>query len=433
MSDVLRWTVFAVLALIIVLATARLGAWLARLLRQPEVVGEISLGLLAGPLLVWAGGTGLRHVLFGDGRWDALNLVAHGGLVLFMVGVGHELTSGATAPRARPLVSTAIGALLAPAALGVGMAVWLQGQGSALRGTAPTPAFTLVLAVSLSVTAVPVLARILIERGQVHTAAARLALGAGALIDLVAWAVLALAIAIAGGGSVPAVLGRIGTLLSIGLLAALLAVALRRVPGGRSRTLSAVLIGVVALGLSLVAKVLGVNEILMALALGLAIPHDGRGGAWCAAVEPVTRVGQALVPVLFFVTGTGVFTSEIDVLPWLATGVALVLAIVGKVGGTYLGARAGGCSPHAALELGVLLNTRGLTELVVLQAAYAAGILPPALYLALVLMTLVTTAMTGPLHARMTRGETAGTETTGTETTRTETTGATTTKRETAA
>ncbi|OLR91895.1 cation:proton antiporter [Actinokineospora bangkokensis] len=406
MPDALRWAAFALLALVVVLAAARLGAWLARLVGQPEVVGEIALGLAAGPLLLWVGGAGLREALFGDGRLDALSVVSHSGLGLFMVGVGHELKSGTAAPRARVLVGAVVGTLVLPAALGVAMAVWLLGQGPALRGTAPATAYVLVLAISLTVTAVPVLARILVERDLMRTRTARLALSAAALVDLVAWAALALAIAVAGGGTPAAVLGRIGVLVGIGLLAAVLAVLLRKVPAGRAHLALSVLIGLSAVGLSLVAKTFGVNEILLALALGLAIPHDGPDGGWTAAVAPVARVGRVLVPVFFFVTGIGVFTARIDGVPWVATGVAVALAVLGKVGGTYLGARLGG-SPHPeALELGILLNTRGLTELVVLQAAFAAGILPPALYLALILMTLVTTAMTGPLHARLVRAET---------------------------
>lgn len=406
MPDALRWAALVVLALVTVLAAARLGAWLARLVRQPEVVGEIALGLLAGPLLLWAGGFGVRDTLFGDGRLDTLNLLAHSGLMLFMVGVGHELKSGAAPLRARVLVGTVVGTLVLPAVLGLAMAAWLLGQGPALRGTAPAPAYVLVMAISLSVTAVPVLARILVERNLMCTRTARLALGAAALVDLVAWAGLALAIAMAGGGSALAVTGRIGVLLGIGLLAALLAVLLRRVPAGQAHVPLSVLIGACAIGLSLLARTWGVNEILLALALGMAIPADGPTGGWTAAVAPVARVGRVLVPVFFFVTGIGVFSAEIDTMPWLATGVAVVLAVLGKIGGTYLGARASGSAPAEALELGILLNTRGLTELVVLQAAYAAGILPPALYLALILMTLVTTAMTGPLHAWLMRAET---------------------------
>ncbi len=408
MPDALRWTALALVALATTLAAARLGAWLARVLRQPEVVGEIAFGLLAGPLLLWAGSSGLREALLGGGRLEVLDLVAHGGLVLFMVGVGHELKVGAVAPRARALVWTALGALVLPAAAGLLMAAWVRGQGPDLRGDAPDPAFTLTLAVALTVTAVPVLARILLERGRLRTPVARLALSAAALIDLVAWAVLALAITLAAGGSVQAVLGRTALLLGAGVAAAVFSRVLRHVPTHvGSRAIRTVLIGLAAIGLSVLARAWGVNEILLALVLGLALPADGREGPWTRAVEVVARGGRVLVPVFFFVTGIGVFAAGVSGVPWAATGIATGLAVLGKVGGTYLGARLGGCPPKAAVELGVLLNTRGLTELVVLQAAYTAGIIPPALYLALVLMTLVTTAMTGPLHNGLTRRESA--------------------------
>ncbi|EWC63669.1 Na(+)/H(+) antiporter [Actinokineospora spheciospongiae] len=408
MLDSLRWLGLLLGALVVTLAVAKLGGLLARAVRQPSVVGEIVLGLLTGPFLLWVGGEGVRTALLGEGRLDALNTVAHAGLVLFLVGVGHELKVGAGIPRARSLVWTATGAMLLPAAAGLLMALWVGGQGTDLRGSAPTTSFVLVMLVALTVTAVPVLARILDESGRMDTPAARLALSAAAFIDLVAWAVLAVAITGATGeGDLLSVLGRLGMLVGVVLvitsLGRLLRIGRVRAAAAAHRRVTIVLIGLAALGVALLAKALGINEIILALAVGLALPVDGERGTWTPVAETVARGGRELVPVFFFVTGVGVFAAEVGSIPWAAIGVALVLAVVGKVGGSYLGARLGGSTRGESLELGVLLNTRGLTELVVLQAAFTAGIITPALYLALVVMTLVTTAMTGPLHKRLTR------------------------------
>ncbi|MCP2168571.1 cation:proton antiporter [Goodfellowiella coeruleoviolacea] len=407
MLDTLRWLGVALAALAATLAVAKIGEVAARALGQPGVVGEIVLGLLTGPFLLWVGGTGASAAVLGEGRLDALTTLSHAGLVLFLVGVGHELKAGAATPRARPLVWTAVGALVLPAAAGLLMAAWVGGQGPELRGSAPSLAFGLVMLVALTVTAVPVLARILVERNRMHTAAARLSLGSAALIDLVAWALLAVAIASASSsGSVLSVLGRLAVLTAVVLLTVLVGRLLRLAPARawarRHRPIAIVLIGLAALGLAVLARAFGLNEILLALAVGLALPADGPDGAWTPVAETVARGGRLLVPVFFFVTGIGVFAPGVGAMPWAAAGVAVLLAIVGKMGGALIGARLGGRTTREGLELGILLNTRGLTELVVLQAAFAARIITPALYLALVVMTMVTTAMTGPLHSWLT-------------------------------
>ena len=404
MLDSLRWLGLVLGALVVTLAVAKVGGLLARALRQPSVIGEITLGLLTGPFLLWVGGDGVRTSVLGEGRLDALNTVAHAGLVLFLVGVGHELKVGTGIPRARSLVWTAAGALVVPAVAGLGMAAWVIGTGD-LRGTAPTASFLLVMMVALTVTAIPVLARILDESGRLDTPSSRLALSSAALIDLVAWAVLAVAVTTASGsGDLLPVLGRLGLLVGATLVVAALGRLLRiervRTAAEAHRRVTIVAIALVALGVAVLAKAVGINEILLALAVGLALPADR---TWTPLATSVARGGRELVPVFFFVTGIGVFAAQVGSMPWAAIGVALVLAVVGKMGGTFLGARLGGSSARQSLELAVLLNTRGLTELVVLQAAFAAGIITPGLYLALVVMTLVTTAMTGPLHSRLTR------------------------------
>ncbi|MGW7418445.1 cation:proton antiporter, partial [Streptomyces sp. NPDC054863] len=143
----------------------------------------------------------------------------------------------------------------------------------------------------------------------------------------------------------------------------------------------------------------GVTEIFGALLVGLAIPPDG----WHDVVRVVTRIGRLLVPVFFVVTGLTVFGGQFGATPWFAIVLATALGIVGKVGGGFLGARLGGASVLDAARLGVLVNTRGLTELVVLQAGYSAGILTAPVFLALVVMALVTTAMTGPCYGLLER------------------------------
>jgi len=294
-------------------------------------------------------------------------------------------------------VWTALGTLVVPAMTGLAMALWVSGQDATLRGDAPTASFVLVMIVTMTVTAVPVLARILAENGRLDRRVSRLALGAASVVDVVAWILLVIAIS---SGSLLDRLLVLAAVIAVVLLARL-GLRAKQVQRAAARpVVTTVIAAGLALGLAALAKNMGVNEVVLAIAIGLALPADA---VWSPVAERVSLAGRRLVPVFFFVTGLGVFAAQLTGVPWTAIAIVLVLAIIGKIGGSYLGARLGGCSHRDALELGVLLNTRGLTELVALQAAFAAKLLTPALYLVMVVMTLVTTAMTGPLQKLMDR------------------------------
>ncbi|MEU4746511.1 cation:proton antiporter, partial [Actinosynnema sp. NPDC023658] len=137
----------------------------------------------------------------------------------------------------------------------------------------------------------------------------------------------------------------------------------------------------------------GLTAVFGAFVVGLALP----GGAWEKVARPVMSFGRLLVPVFFVVAGMGVANAPRGSVPWAAILIATGLAILGKVGGGYAGARLAGQDRRTSLSVGVLVNTRGLTEIVVLQAGYSAGLLSVQLFLALVVMALATTGMTGPL------------------------------------
>lgn len=391
------------LAVLMVLSGARLAQLLARRARQPAVVAEIALGMIAGPLLLRLGGADTADVLVPADVHTWLDHVGHAGLALFLVGVGHELRSPSRAVRGRSIVTTTAGALLVPLACGGLLALWvLADDEPALRGDAPAPALFLLLAVGLSVTAVPVLARILVARGVLDSVVGRLAMASAVVIDAVAWILLAVAVALASDGSKDVPL-----LILVMSVAAAAFVALRMaLGGGPASRLAAARPRATVAGLAVLAAGAGaalrhwdLPDILGALLIGVAVPADGPDGAWSRAVRTVSGCGRTLVPVFFVTTGLTVFTREFDGLPWAAMAMALFLAVFGKFSGTYAGARLGGESHWDGLRLSVLLNTRGLTELVVLQAGLSAGIVTADLFLALVVMTLVTTAMTGPVYA----------------------------------
>ncbi|MGW0845443.1 cation:proton antiporter [Streptomyces sp. NPDC002787] len=424
-------------ALAAVLSLAVLGRAAARLLRQPEVVGEVVAGLLAGPAaLALLDRDGFDALLPGP-VLGALKLVAEAALVLFLVGLAHELgvagradgtgsapggvpdrtTAGLrrggpgqehpTGTRAdasrvtrRAAAWVAAGGLLLPLVTGGLLTGWVVAYGDpAVRGDAPLPAFTLMLAVALSVTAVPVLARILTDRGMESTRAGRLALGAALVIDAVGWLLLTAALALAS-GSATGILNA-GGALAVGVLCALgvryglrahvSLLLLRRAPA-----VAACLIAATALVTAFTMEHLGMTAILGAAMVGLAIPGD-RSASWAPAVSRVAGAGRALVPSFFVVAGVTVLAQTSVAVSWTLIGLVLVLGVLGKVLGGYAGTRLAGGSRREAAQVGVLLNTRGLTELIIIQVGFTAGLLTAPLLLALIVMTLVTTAATGPL------------------------------------
>ncbi|MFF3166829.1 cation:proton antiporter domain-containing protein [Streptomyces sp. NPDC003273] len=397
--------------LLAILALAVLGRAAARLLRQPEVVGEIMAGLFAGPLVVAVLGGGALDSLLPARTLDALKLVSEGGLALFLVGTTHKLRlGGVRGPVRRAACWVAAGASVPSLVAGTLLAAWLVRWGGAdVRGHAPAPAFVLMVAVSLSITAVPVLARILEERGMLDSDTGRAALFGAIIIDIAGWVLLSVAVGFASGS--PA-----GFLRSMEVLAAgvLFALGARRVLASRwgtglvvrARRHVAVAVGALAITLAFASERLGLTAVFGAVLLGLAVPVTD-SAPWESAVSLVTRAGRALVPVFFVVTGVTVLTAGLGGTPWGVVVAVVLLGAVSKIGGGYLGARLGRQGRGRSLAIGVLMNTRGLTELVVLKVGYSAGILTAPLFLAMVVMALATTAMTGPclglLKARQAR------------------------------
>ncbi|MFG3107542.1 cation:proton antiporter [Streptomyces tendae] len=398
-------------ALSAVLVLALLGRAGARLLRQPEVVGEVVAGLLAGPaVLALLGRDGFDAVL--PGRvLNTLEHVAQAALVLFLVGLAHELggngqpkDTGSAADgqgvTRRAVTRVAVGSLVPTSLVGVLLTGWVVAyEDDAVRGDAPVAALTLMMAGVMSVTAVPVLARMLTDLGISQAPAGRLALAAALVIDLACWLLLTGAVAL-GSGSTAGVLhagaalalGGVGALcLRQGLRTHVASLLLRRVP-----SLATGLLAASALLIAFTMEELGMTAILGAALVGFAIPGD-RSSPWAPAVTRISRTGRFFVPVFFVVAGVTVLSDASMAVSWTLIGLVLVLGTLGKVLGGYAGTRSAGGDRVESARVAVLLNTRGLTELVIIQAGFSAGLLTPPLVLALIVMTLVGTAATGPL------------------------------------
>jgi Kef-type K+ transport system membrane component KefB len=384
----------------VVLIVAAAGRAVARGLRQPEVIGEITAGLLAGPAVISLLGRDGFDALLPQPVFDLLRFLATTGLILFLVGLAHHLATDTGRPARRATAWVTAGALVPPLLTGLLLAGWvLVSDDAAARGEAPLPAYLLMTAVAMSITAVPVMARILADRGMTASASGRLALNSAIAIDTAGWLLLTVAISL-GAGDAAGTLHSVRALLA-GACCALLIRRLLLTRAARAVCVTrpgwtAVLLGGAAMAVAFGMEHLGMTAILGAAMVGLAIPGEANA-PWATAVERVSRAGRALVPAFFVVAGVTVLSKAFGTASWALIVLAVVLGCAGKGLGGYLGARLGGQPPEVARRVGVLVNTRGLTELIVLQAAHDAGILPAPLILALLVMALATTAFTGPL------------------------------------
>src|SRR5712691_4974747 len=380
------------LALIIILA--RLLGELARRIGQPPVLGEIVAGILLGPTLFsgW-----ITNHLFPTDLIPPLTAIADIGLVLFMFVVGYEVDLALVRGREKVAAGVAIGSIVLPLILGVGLGIWLT-----TRHTVPHKlTFVLFFGVAMSITAFPVLARILTDRGMHRTRIGGLALAAASVDDVLAWCLLAIVIGIAGAASGSgwrlALAPVYAAVIIFGVRPALRKLAQIFKKQGRltPSVLAAVLI---LLLLSCWATDwMGIKFIFGAFIFGIAMPRD-EPALRQAILERLEQVSVILLlPVFFVIAGLKVNLSGIGLSGLLDLLLIMIVAVVGKFGGAYAGARLTGVRQRQAGALASLMNTRGLTELVILTVGLNLGILNKSLYTLMVVMAIVTTGMAGPL------------------------------------
>jgi Kef-type K+ transport system membrane component KefB len=391
------------LALVAVIVTARLLGALFQVLRQPPVIGEVIAGIVLGPSLLGRVAPGLHAALLPAAIAPHLNLLAQVGVILFLFLVGLELDTDALRRGTHTTIAISHASIVVPFLLGSGLALALYPLLSSRD--VPFTVFALFLGVSMSVTAFPVLARILTDRGLQATPLGRVALTCAAVDDVTAWCLLALVVGV--------VQARVGSALAtVGMTVAYIAFVILGVrplvvrlaahvdrAGRLTQGATAVLL--VALLLSALAtEWIGIHALFGAFLLGAIVPHTSR-----IARELTARL-EDLVIVLFlpaFFAFTGMRT-EIGLVrgagQWLLCGAIVLVACLGKFGGTLAAARFTGLPWREAAALGVLMNTRGLMELVVLNLGLDLRVLSPTLFTMLVLMAVATTVMTAPvLHA----------------------------------
>jgi Kef-type K+ transport system membrane component KefB len=389
------------LALIVIIIASRLLGALFRRMQQPQVIGEVIAGILLGPSLLGRIAPHVQAFVLPDSVAPYLGIVAQVGVILFMFLVGLELETGLLRSRSHVTIAISHASIVVPFLLGALLALWLYPVLSDQQVSFTH--FALFMGVSMSVTAFPVLARILTDRGLHRSQLGVIALSCAAVDDVSAWCLLAAIVGLVraqGSGGVLITLGL--TLSYIGFMLVMVRRSIERwllraaLTGGAHEGASAwVLVGLLVS--ALITESIGIHALFGAFLLGAVIPHDSDLARQLARkLHDVVVV--LLLPAFFAYTGMRTRLSLLD--SWqdaLFCALIVSVACLGKFGGTTLAGRLTGLSLRDAAALGVLMNTRGLMELIVLNVGLDLGVISPRLFARLVVMAVVTTLATSPL------------------------------------
>ncbi|MFT3710690.1 MAG: cation:proton antiporter [Archangium sp.] len=387
---------------ILVIAASRVLGLALRRLGQPMVIAEVLAGIALGPSLLGLLAPETSAMLFPAASLGSLGILSQLGLIFFMFIIGLELEPQLLRGLGKSAVMISNVSIALPFILGVTVAIAIAPSWS--TDSVPLTNFALFLGVAMSVTAFPVLARILSEGGFIHTRIGALAIACAAVDDVTAWCLLALISALVKSGSI---VGAGVTLaltftycLAMWFVARpLLARLVKRLPTNR-RGISQGMVGatVVMLLLSALAtEAIGVHALFGAFFFGVVVPREG-GLAHGLRERLEDLVVVLLLPLFFAYSG---LRTQIGLLDgssaWLTAALLTLVAVLGKWGGATLAGRASGQTWRDANAIGVLMNTRGLMELVILNIGLDLGVITPTVFTMMVLMALVTTVMTSPL------------------------------------
>ncbi len=383
-----------------IILVARFFGWFFKKIGQPTVIGEILAGILLGPSLLGLYFPEFSLALFPKESLGNLQFLSQIGLILFMFVIGMELDIKVLKNKANDAVVISHASIIIPFALGMGLAYFVY-DSFAPEGT-QFISFALFLGIAMSITAFPVLARIIQERGMHKTKLGTVIITCAAADDITAWCILAIVIAIVKAGSF------VSALYTIALAALYVIVMLKLVRPFLKRigdvnaekthlTKSIVAIFFIMLIFSAWAtEVIGIHALFGAFMAGAIMPENTKfRDIFIEKVEDIALV--LLLPLFFVFTGLRTQIGLLnDIYLWKITGVIILVAVAGKFIGSALASRFVGQNWKDSLIIGALMNTRGLMELVVLNIGYDLGILTPEIFAMMVIMALVTTFMTGP-------------------------------------
>ena len=389
------------LQLVVIVIVARLVGRLFLWLGQPRVMGEIVAGILLGPSLLGQLSPGTMAFLFPPASLEPLRLFSQIGVVLFMFVVGMELDVGDLRKKAYAAIMVSHASIVVPFFLGVTLSLLLYQSESPAR-TSFIP-FALFMGIAMSITAFPVLARILEDRGLTKTTLGGVALTCAAFNDVTAWCLMPLVIAVARAAAIlPAVI-TVGLVIAfVGLMVLLIKPALARVTrltqdDERHRRGVVSIILVLVFASALITELIGIHALFGAFLAGVIMPPAADLRAMLKSkLETLSLV--IFLPLFFAFNGLRMQIALLnDWQSWLLCGLIILVAIAGKLGGSMFMARWTGMDWRDSFSLGVLMNTRGLVELIVLSIGYDLGILSARIFAMMILMALFTTFMTGPL------------------------------------
>jgi Kef-type K+ transport system membrane component KefB len=394
------------LSLVVILVFARVLGAAFRKMSQPQVIGEMIAGILLGPSFLGHISPGFASYLFPTSITPYLSVLSQIGVILYMFLVGLELDTDLLRGRSHTSVAISHASIIVPFLLGGGLALWLYPLFS--TRDVPFTVFALFLAVAMSITAFPVLARILTDRQMHKSRMGTVALACAAVDDVTAWCLFAFVVSLARAHA-----GRVLITLTLtavfifGVLVLLRPAAVwfahRQSWQDKASKDSVVIVCAALLLAALATQRIGIHALFGAFLVGAIIPHDS------PLARDIDEKFEDLVVVLFlpvFFAFTGLRTQIAlvhGVGNWLICLLIIVVASVGKFGGGSIAARLTGLPWDEAASLGILMNTRGLMELIVLNVGLDLGVLSPTLFAMLVIMAIVTTLVTTPVLQALTR------------------------------
>ncbi|MDQ7803791.1 cation:proton antiporter [Amycolatopsis sp. A133] len=386
------------LAVVVILVVVRLVCLAAVKLGQPPVVGEMIAGVLLGPSLFGLLLPDVQAALFPDGIRSLLYVGGQIGLVIYMFGAGYEFNLSSVVKSRKSVAAISSAGTVVPLALGIGVAVlgtsWVD-IGKDGVSLVTSAAF---VGVAVAITAFPMMVRIITERGIASTKFGSLALACGALDDVLAWLLLAVVLGMHAGSAGPVALALGGGLLFALLVFIVVRRLLNRMMSSDRVTVDQrVLITAMTLfAAAWFTDTIGLYAVFGAFTVGVAFPRGLASDAVLAKIMPIGRI--VFVPLFFTYSGLNTrFALLADPRLLAFALVTVVVAVVGKLGASWGAARLAGEPPAIATRVGVLVNARGLMQLIALNIGLAAGIVSSALFTVLVLVALVTTIMTAPL------------------------------------
>lgn len=384
------------LQLIVILLVVQLSGYLCKLIGQQWVIGEILAGLALGPSLFGLILPSLSKQIFPASALPTLQTLGDIGLILYMFTLGARLDTHMMLRQSHKAIASSLSSIFLPLCMGATLAFFLYTNFAGAKASPVT--FTLLMGTAMAITAFPVLARLLVEKKMIGTKVGTLALSAAAVDDVMAWCLLALVVALIHNQSTVTFALTIGfTVIFVGFMLVvvrpLLIQAERRI---HSRRLLLVLTIVLLLLSSFFTNAIGIHPVFGAFLMGLILP---RRTIFVEYTRSIDQINGILFLPLFFVfsglrTSIGLINSPFL---WLICLLVLITAIVGKVSGGTLSLRAMGEPWRESFSLGVLMNTRGLVELIVLNIGLDLGVLSPTIFAMLVIMAVVTTMMASPL------------------------------------